>query len=457
MLKMDLKMKTLSMATMLWVAGLGLAATAPAVQAADAAAPLAIGGQVRGEITTADRVNFRDGSRSKAYRFTPRSGDVMSFRVRGALKAELSLFADGELIDSSESEDGEEATLSFRAQRAVEHVLTVSGRDANAFGPFTLESKKLDLYSGQVLKVGSAVSDWADAPRSLQLQIDKAGLYAIDMGSDEFDALLKLDGNGLSISNDDGGDGSNARITARLNPGRYTLQATAFEDAIKGLYNVSVSEHALPEGVTLSEGGALPLDGSTINGLIQGDAQNYRLQVPSRQVVTLDMRSDAFDSRLILRGNGIERDDDDGGDGLNSRIVAVLEPGEYEVVARTAYDGGGLFTLSASARAVPEGAGGGPIVVGRGTSQATLFSGINNRHPVSIRSAGDYVIEMSADGMDSFLRLTRDGEEVASDDDSGGGLNARIETRLAPGEYVIEASSVDSSAEGSYSIGIRRR
>lgn len=457
MSKMDVNMKSLSMATMLWVAGLGLAGAMPVAHASEQGAPLTIGGQVRGEITTADRVNFRDGSRSKVYRFTPRSGDVVSFHVRGALKAELALFADGELISSSESEEGEDATLSFRAQRAVEHVLTVSGRDANAFGPFTLESKKLDLYNGQVLKVGSAISDWSDAPRPLQLQIDQAGLYAIDMGSDDFDALLKLDGNGISISNDDGGEGSNARITARLAPGRYTLQATAFEDAIKGLYTISVSEQVLPEGVTLSEGGALPLDGSTVNGLIQGGPLNYRLQVPSRQVVTLDMRSDAFDSRMILRGNGIERDDDDGGDGLNARIVAVLEPGDYEVVARTAYDGGGLFTLNASARPVPEGAGGGPIVVGRGPTQAALFAGINNRHPVSIRSAGDYVIEMSADGLDSFLRLSRDGEEVASDDDSGGGLNAKIETRLTPGEYVIEASSVDSSAEGSYRINIRRR
>lgn len=48
------------------------------------------------------------------------------------------------------------------------------------------------------------------------------------------------------------------------------------------------------------------------------------------------------------------------------------------------------------------------------------------------------------------------GDEIASDDDGGGGLDARIRTRLAPGEYEVEATSVDGSG-GSYRISLQAR
>ena len=47
---------------------------------------------------------------------------------------------------------------------------------------------------------------------------------------------------------------------------------------------------------------------------------------------------------------------------------------------------------------------------------------------------------MSADG-DSYLHLlSEDGSRIAHDDDSGQGLDSRIERNLSAGDYLIEAA-----------------
>lgn len=63
-------------------------------------------------------------------------------------------------------------------------------------------------------------------------------------------------------------------------------------------------------------------------------------------------------------------------------------------------------------------------------------------------------IDMSSQEVDSFLILIApDGTEVAQDDDSGGGANARISTTLpADGAYLLMANSYEAGQAGNYSL-----
>jgi len=380
-------------------------------------------------------------------------------RSPAPLRASLWAFFDGEPLgeshDNSE-EDGEEseenAALVVRAKRSGTHTVAVSGVDASAFGPYTLSSRAIETYGGETLRVGASISDRVDALRRLPLQIDRAGLYAIDMRSEDVDAVLELEGEGVSISNDDSGGGRNSRIVAMLQPGRYTLTAHSMESSVNGMYQLRVSARELPADV-LTSGGAIPLD-KEVTGLYQGTPLRFRFSLPARRLVRIDMRSSDIDSKLTLRGNGVEAEDDDGGGELNSRIAMPLEAGDYDIEAGTASQGAGLFTLSVSANEAPANAGGGALTIGRITD-ATLLSGMKDRYTVSVRSAGQYTIDMRSEELDSHLRLLRRGEEIASDDDGGDDLNARIRQRLEPGDYAIEAKSVDSES-GAYRIGIER-
>jgi len=66
---------------------------------------------------------------------------------------------------------------------------------------------------------------------------------------------------------------------------------------------------------------------------------------------------------------------------------------------------------------------------------------------------GQYVIEMRSNRIRGYLSLYHNGELIASGRDSSG--NARIETELAPGEYIVEASSY-LERRGRYRIVARR-
>ncbi|WP_129135932.1 hypothetical protein [Luteimonas sp. YGD11-2] len=422
--------------------------------AGPAPASLAVGQQVRGEITTADALNWRDGTRSKLYSISLTPGQGVEFAVDGPLRAQLTLFSDNQLLQTSSSER-EATSMSVRAPEAGRYLLAVSGRDASSYGPYTLRVSPLVLYDGSEIHAGATITDWADSARRIPLVIERDAVYAVRMDSDEFDTLLKLEGNGVSLSNDDA-EGSNSLVTARLAPGRYTVIADGYGGSIQGQYRLAVSERQLPAGVTLAIDGVLQ-PGTDVTALHQGAQVAYRLQVPSRQLATVTMRSSEFDSMLALEGETVLLHDDDSGGGLDARIVSVLEPGEYSVRASSYNDGAGLFTLSAEFADVPDDIGGGTLAIGQ-PRDARLMAGATDRYSVRIPRNGSYRIEMqSADGIDSHLRLLRDGEPVAQDDDSGGGLDARIDETLQAGDYILEASSVVGRSDGRYRIGIQRR
>ncbi len=417
-------------------------------------APLALGKQVRGEITSADLLNWRDGSRSELYAVTLAADQGVRFSVGGPLQAQLSLFFDGQLVQAS-GEQRDEASLAVRAGQAGRYVLAVSGRDASAYGPFTLSATPMQVYGGGELAVGSTITDWAQAPRSVPLRITEEGVYRIRMASDDFDTVLSLQGNGLALRSDDS-DGSNSILTVRLSPGSYTLGASGFQDRVDGQYELSVAEYSLPEGVETAVDGDLVPD-MPITALYQGQPVTYRLRVDGRKLLELDMRSSEVDSGLELLGNGVALEDDDSGEGVDARIVTVLQPGDYTVRASVYDEGAGVFTLSAMLSDVPADAGGGELQLGQ-TRTARLMAGASDRYAFRIDRAGGYRIDMgSMDGLDSHLRLYRDGELVADDDDSGGGLDARIEERLEAGDYTLEASSAVGGEGGRYRIGVQRR
>lgn len=66
-------------------------------------------------------------------------------------------------------------------------------------------------------------------------------------------------------------------------------------------------------------------------------------------------------------------------------------------------------------------------------------------------------IEMSSQDLDSYLiLLNSDGSELAQDDDSGGGKNAKIIVTLpATGEYILLANSYEAGESGDYQLKLR--
>src|SRR5690606_4821634 len=229
--------------------------------------------------------------------------------------------------------------------RAGRYVLAVSGSDAASYGPYTLRASAMQVYAGGQLVPPANITDWAQAPRTIPLRIDTAGMYRIRMTSDDFDTVLSLDGQGVSLRSDDA-DGSNSMLTTHLEAGTYSLRASGFQDRVEGEYQLSVAAHALAEGVLPAADGEL-LPGEAITALYQGRPVAYRLHLDGRKLVEIDMRSSEIDPGLALEGNGVALEDDDSGEQLDARIATVLEAGDYTVRASAFDAGAGVFTLTA--------------------------------------------------------------------------------------------------------------
>lgn len=410
--------------------------------------PLQPGAEVRGEITSAAPLNHSDGSRSRLYLVEIGEQELVSFDVSGPLRAQLTLFDGEELV--ARSGGSSPASLALRAPRSAAYTLAVSGADSEAFGPYTLRSQVVDGWDGSALRTGVEVLDWVDGSRELPLRVDRQAMYTIDLRSDQFDALLRITGNGIDARDDDGGEGTDARLSVLLDPGTYTLSVGGWGGSGQGLYRLAVDSRPVPPG--LNQGGSIRADGSELQGAFQGTPLRYRFSLRDRRLVTADMRSPDFDSLLMLRGAGVEHYDDDGGEGLDARLVRVLEPGDYTLEAGAATGGAGLFTLAVSAAEVPEGTGGGTLAPGQ-QQEALLLPGATDVYAFTVLEEGEYVIDMASDDFDSWLELfDAGGGSIASDDDSGGALNARIRTHLAAGDYRLEASAL--GGDGRYRVSI---
>jgi hypothetical protein len=157
-------------------------------------------------------------------------------------------------------------------------------------------------------------------------------LYTIDLVSDDFDAFLRLESPGGEILklDDDGGGDLNSRIAfAPTEAGAYRIFVTSLGN---GTGNFTLRVQPSKTKVALSEKKELK---------VQSTIHRFKAQAGKRY--SIDLMSTAFDPFLQLRspgGNEIAKDDD-GGDGLNSRIIfEASENGEYEIVV-TSFDGDG--------------------------------------------------------------------------------------------------------------------
>lgn len=102
-----------------------------------------------------------------------------------------------------------------------------------------------------------------------------------------------------------------------------------------------------PDLSQMTNDGPLSLDEAVTGWLEAGASNTYTLEVVSAGEYTLDLRSDDLDTVLEIEGRGLSLEDDDGGDGTNSRLSQGLAAGSYEVRVRSfGNDGAGTYTLN---------------------------------------------------------------------------------------------------------------
>ena len=174
---------------------------------------------------------------------------------------------------------------------------------------------------------------------------------------------------------------------------------------------------------------------------------SFNLQIEENGEYQIDVTGGSMDPEVfIYQGDQLVEKNDDGGDGLDSRVVRFMDPGTYSV--RVVEHRARPFTAQVSAQRLDALEPVGALTLGE--DLAVTFPDLplgqrarNDRDAakavtLNIASAGQYTCTAAADnGRDAKMALIQDGRLLEEDDDGGEGNNASITRQLQPGDYVV--------------------
>lgn len=316
-----------------------------------------------------------------------------------------------------------------------------------------------------------------------RFQANEEDRLLVELTSDEFDAYLVVGDRAGGIFNptwedDDGGSALDARVRFTApRTGTYWILAQSYSESATGSYVLSVSVAPPPAAAVAIAPGA-SIDGrledtDRYDDIEQRYFDAYTLEAEAGRRYMVRMESIELDSYLMLgQGAGEAFDEttrnDDGGGGYDARIIFAPRASGVYTIRASAYGGGpaGAYTLSVTEMAPPAPLVVAPLTVGEPASGSLGLSdridGDGSFYDVYSFNGteGDRVsITMRSDAFDSHLAVGEPAEGddefwgEYSDDDSGGGLDARVVATLwRTGEYHIHARSLFPDESGPYTI-----
>src|SRR5690606_16922007 len=186
--------------------------------------------------------------------------------------------------------------------------------------------------------------------QSFDLQLQGGSLYRVESsGALNQPVLLLLSEQGELVS----GPRNESLFLQPEKDGRYRLAVSGRSASDYGPFRVELSTGEL------TNDGELQPEADILGRLRAGSSNNgnhYSLQVAEKGLYELVMRSAEFDTVLKLRGNGINRTDDDSAGGTDSRMLTMLPEGSYQLIASgidTSVEG--VYSLSFKRWEMPEG------------------------------------------------------------------------------------------------------
>jgi len=182
--------------------------------------------------------------------------------------------------------------------------------------------------------------------------------------------------------------------------------------------------------------------------LTGGSRYKIDLVSPDKQVDTVMVVQDSAGNQLAF--------DDDGGEGLNSRLIfQAPKDGDYKIGACTLKGSGMVvltFTGAGAAKTLDIGPNGAEAVGQLSNDVKAVI------YQVKLSEGKTYIIDLMAANqkeLDPLLKLIdASGKVVAIDDDGGEGLNSRITFKApATANYQIEATRLQG--QGQFTLKIR--
>lgn len=325
------------------------------------------------------------------------------------------------------------------------------------------------------------------------IQLEAGQRYRISVDSTAFDPVARLYRQGSTdpVAENDDGDGFNSRITfTPTESGAYTLRVVAFSAEGRGAYTAGVAQlPALPPAQVVPWQGSGRIENSDPTDTLarpseaEGPApqvsvhyDEHVLRLDAGQRYIIRVNSSAFDPMARLYRDGETSpvaENDDGDEGLNSRISFRPEAAGTYVLRVSPLDSDGTGAYTASAERAPAL----PAPLTAFTRQQTMvwkvYTGALTNRDGESTSGGrvdDYLVQFAA-GQERFIALDapdfdsvvqviavdrRDTEEtLASNDDGGNSLNSMLRFKAeTAGDYIVRVTALGADGRGSYTLRV---
>ncbi|MCP4538252.1 MAG: hypothetical protein GY832_14020 [Chloroflexi bacterium] len=424
-----------------------------------------------GEIEYGEIAKGTLGGGEHAWEFYGAAGDEVSVAMRvleGDLDCYLELYSPDEdwLTSDDDSGGSLDALIEYFVLPTEGWYRIVASDLSGESGEYelALELAQLEI-EGNLTSDQTATATLDQGTRHHWLFEGKPGdivnisLTALDKDLDTYLELYAPNGEQVSTDDDSGG-GSNAAILEfeLLHTGTYRVVARGYNDEQMGEYEITLEMAQLEIQGNLVSGQAVAatLDqGSRHHWLFEGGVGD----VVNISVISADGDMDTYLELFAPDGEPIITDDDSG-EGANAAILEFELPyaGLYRLVVRgyiSEQIGEYELTLEMVELEIK-----GTLIYDQSVSMM-LKSG-NRHHWLFEGNAGDVVsVVMMAvnEDMDTYLELyAPNGEQVMTDDDSGGDSNAAVlefELPLA-GTYRVVARGYSSYDTGEYELTLTR-
>lgn len=184
----------------------------------------------------------------------------------------------------------------------------------------------------------------------------------------------------------------------------------------------------------------------------------HTLRMKPGRAYLVDMKSADFDSYLRLENAQGQKlaENDDGGDGLNARLLfRPKQEGTYRLIATTCGDGEkGNYSLTVQETIEKEVLNVKNQLTNDLPKDKVRQGSFHKVYFVKMTKGSSYSLEMNSEAFDSYLRLeTAAGRPLAEDDDGGGNLNSRLFFQAPTSDtYRVIVTTLEPGATGEFQV-----
>ncbi len=316
------------------------------------------------------------------------------------------------------------------------------------------------------------------------IRLEAGTRYRISVDSTALDTVARLyrPGSDEPVAENDDGEGLNPRLNyTPTASGDYVLRVLGFSAEGRGAYTASLATlPPLQPGVPVpwsANGRIEDSDPDSGVGAPGPRYDEYTLHLEAGRRYVLRVNASDFDPKAQLFRAGQEdviAENDDGDDGLNSRIsFSPSETGDYVLrVLPLAEDGRGRYRASAElAPPLPP-----PLTLFQRMSAMVFrnyegsLTNSDGEGPNGAR-VDDYLVHFDANqerlimvdspggAFDTVVQVLRadrrEGEPLAENDDSGGTLNSLLQFKAEEaGDYIVRVTSYGAAGRGRYRLRV---